>query len=76
MDKAQWAKNLLNDPVFQEIMRGMKDAQVMRFIVSNPEDVDIREDAYNRISVIDDIKAQIQSMADNRLINEKRFKIF
>lgn len=76
MDKSQWAKNLLNDPMFQEIMNEMRDMQVNRFIMSDPMDITMREDAYLRISVLDDIKTQIESLATNKLINEKRFKIF
>lgn len=76
MDKASWANNLLNDPMFIEVIDSLKSSQLNRFITSNPGDISDREDAYLRITVLDSIVDYLDSMAADKLIEKKRFKIF
>jgi len=76
MDKASWANNLLNDPMFIDVIDSLKSAQLNRFITSNPGDISDREDAYLRITVLDSIVDYLDSMAADKLIEKKRFKIF
>lgn len=76
MDKASWANNLLNDPMFIEVMESLKSAQLNRFLTSKPSDIGDREDAYLRITVLDSILDYLDSMAADKLIEKKRFKIF
>ena len=76
MDKAAWANNLLLDPMFKEMIESLKSDQMNRFVTSKPSDIDVREDAYLRISVINSINDYLSSMAADKLIDKKRFKIF
>lgn len=76
MTKSEWANNLLRDEKFQEVVNDLKNLQVNRFANSNEFDYDERQAAYVKLSAINDILNHIQSMADQRIINEKRFKIF
>jgi len=76
MDKAAWANNLLLDPMFKEMMDTLKSEQMTRFLTSNADDVNVREDCYLRINVLDSISNHLQSIAADKLIDKKRFKIF
>lgn len=76
MTKSDWANNLLRDEMFLDVIRNLKDLQVSRFANSNEFDYDERQGAYVKLNAINDIYNHIQSMADQRIINEKRFKIF
>ena len=76
MDKAAWANNLLNDPMFIEVIDSLKSAQLNRLLTSKPTDIGDREDAYLRINVLDSIVDYLDSMAADKLIEKKRFKIF
>lgn len=76
MDKAAWANNLLNDPIFMEVMDNLKSDQINRFLTSKQEDIVAREDAYLRIAALDSILDYIDSMAADKIIERKRFKIF
>jgi len=78
MDKltqAQWAENLLNDDFFKKVIDDLKKQQIGVIISSSPLDVDVREDAYKHIKTIDLIVGQLQGIAAEKQIREKRFKI-
>ena len=76
MTKSEWANNLLGDEKFLEVFKDLKDSQLARFANSNEFDYDERQAAYVKLNALNDIINHIQSMADQRIINEKRFKIF
>lgn len=75
MDKAAWANRLIADPMFKELVDDLKAAEIGKFVSSAENDVDIREAAYIRLRVIEDIWNQLESMGSNTKINEKRWKI-
>ena len=53
MDKhllAQWAKNLLNDDFFKEVIDNLKKEQISVIINTNSSDIGVREDAYRHIN--------------------------
>ena len=75
MDKAAWANTLVNDPLFKELIADLKTVEHGKFAASDTYDTDIREAAYIRLRVIEDIENQLQSMGSQKLINDKRWKI-
>ena len=75
MTKAEWANNLINDEHFKNVFSELQNIQVSRIINSQERDIEEREAAYSKLSAIQDVLAHIESMADQRKINEKRWKI-
>ena len=76
MDKCAWAKNLLLDPMFQEIIADMETREINRWANSDEFDFDSRSAAYLKLVVIREFKAQIESLAHQNEIERKRLKIF
>jgi pyridoxine 5'-phosphate synthase PdxJ len=78
MDKyllAQWAKNLLNDDFFKEVVENLKKEQISVIINTNSDEVDIRENAYRHIRTIELITGHLEGLASETAIKEKKWKI-
>jgi pyridoxine 5'-phosphate synthase PdxJ len=78
MDKhllAQWAKNLLNDDFFKEVIDNLKKQQISVIINTNAEESDRREDAYRHIKSIELITGHLEGLASETVIKEKKWKI-
>ena len=75
MDKAQWAINLLREPMFQEMMEELRGNELNKFINSNDGETEIREQAYMRLRVLESVESYLESMAAQKMIDEKRMKI-
>jgi hypothetical protein len=76
VDKCSWAKNLLLDPMFREIIADMETREINRWANSDEFDFDSRNAAYSKLVVIREFKAQIESLAHQNEIERKRLKIF
>jgi len=75
MNKSEWAINLLRDDFFIEMMEELRGVEMAKFLNSDYNDVEIREQAYMRLRVIESIDNHIQGLADQKLIDTKKFKI-
>jgi hypothetical protein len=78
MDKhllAQWAKNLLNDDFFKEVLNNLKNQQISVIINTSAEESDRREDAYRHIKSIELIKGHLEGLASETVIRDKKWKI-
>ena len=75
MDKAQWATNLLRDPMWQELMEELRGNELNKFVNSNYGEAEIREQAYMRLRVLESVESYLESMAAQKMIDEKRMKI-
>jgi len=78
MDKhqqAQWAKNLLNDDFFKEVIDNLKKEQISVIINTSASEIDKREDAYRHIKTIELITGHLEGLASESLIKEKKWKI-
>jgi hypothetical protein len=78
MDKyllAQWAKNLLNDDFFKEVIDNLKKEQISVIINTSAEECDRREHAYRHIKTIELITGHLEGMASETVIKEKKWKI-
>ena len=78
MDKhqqAQWAKNLLNDDFFKEVIDNLKKDQISVIINTSAEESDKREDAYRHIKTVELIIGHLEGIASETLIKEKKWKI-
>ena len=76
MNRAEWAKNLLDSEHFKELFNELRDVEVNKIVNSNQDDIGKRENAYLMISAYNQIYAAIESMAADIKIVEKRWKIF
>jgi pyridoxine 5'-phosphate synthase PdxJ len=78
MDKhllAQWAKNLLNDDFFKEVIDNLKKQQISVIINTNADELGKREDAYHHIKSIELITGHLEGLASETVIREKKWKI-
>lgn len=75
LQQAQWAENLLKDDFFNKVINDLKNQQISAILSTNSDEVDVREDAYKHIKSIDLIVGHLQSLAAEKQIREKRFKI-
>lgn len=73
--KAQWAKNLLSDDFFIEVIDNLKKQQISVIINTSGEESDKREDAYRHIKTIELITGHLEGIASETLIKEKKWKI-
>lgn len=55
-----------------EELRGM---EITKFLNSDYKDIEIREEAYIRLRVLESIDNYIQGLADQKLIDQKKLKI-
>jgi hypothetical protein len=65
----------LSDEFFQEIINNYQQEQIDRFKNSNEFDVELRESAYRNLMVLDEIIGRIKSVAAQKEIEKKRWKI-
>lgn len=78
MDKitqAQWAENLLKDDFFIKVIDDLKNQHISAILSTNSDGIDEREDAYRTIKTIDLIVGHLQSIAAEKQIREKKWKI-
>ena len=78
MDKhllAQWAKNLINDDFFKEVLNNLKTQQISVIINTSAEESDRREDAYRHIKSIELITGHLEGLASETVIRDKKWKI-
>jgi len=73
--KSDWANNLLRDDYFIEMMEELRGMEIAKFLNSGYGDIEVREEAYLRLRVIENIEEYIQGLADQKLIDEKKIKI-
>ena len=72
---AQWAKNLLNDDFFKEVIDNLKKDQISVIINTSTEESGRREDAYRHIKTIELITGHLEGLASETVIREKKWKI-
>lgn len=75
MDKAQWAINLLREPMWQEMMEELRGVEINKFAMSDYADIETREQAYMRLRVLESIETYLDGIAAQKMIDEKRMKI-
>lgn len=75
MKKSDWALNLLRDDYFIEMMEELRGMELAKFLNSDYGDVEVREQSYLRLRVLESIDNHIQGLADQKLIDEKKLKI-
>jgi hypothetical protein len=75
MKKSDWANNLLRDDYFIEMMEELRGMEIAKFLSSDYADVEVREEAYIRLRVLESIDNYIQGLVDQKIIDQKKLKI-
>lgn len=75
MDKANRAAHLLMDDFFQEEVETMRKLCLERIVNSRADDYEEREQAYRQIKAIDEFVSHFESLASQKAIDAKRWKI-
>ena len=75
MIKSESIKNILQDDSFTEAMDGLVKTHLDMLINSDVDDKLAREICYMRITTINEIMAHLQSIADDKKINDNKWKI-
>ena len=75
MQKSDWANNLLRDDYFIEMMEELRGMEIAKFLNSEYGDVEVREEAYIRLRVLESIDNYIQGLVDQKIIDQKKLKI-
>ena len=75
MIKEEGIANILNDDSFQEAMSELIKMHLDMIVNSDVDDKHVREIAYMRITTINEIMAHLQSIADGKKIQDKKWKI-
>jgi hypothetical protein len=75
MNRTEWAINLLRDDYFLEMMEELRGVELAKFLNSDYGDIEMREQAYLRLRVLESIDNHIQGLADQKLIDAKKLKI-
>jgi len=75
MIKSEAIANILNDDSFKEAMDELIKMHLDMLINSEVDEKNAREICYLRITTINEIMAHLQSIADDKKINDKKWKI-
>jgi len=75
LDKTQQAKNLLNDTFFMGEIEALKELELKTIVNSQPDQVEEREFAYNRLNALQSVITHFESIAATSEIVKKRWKI-
>lgn len=75
MIKEEGIANILNDDSFKEALNDLIKMHLDMLINSDVDEKEVREICYMRITTINEIVAHLQSIADGKKINEKKWKI-
>ena len=70
------AKHLLEDDFFLDVVKQQQEAYISLILNSSDTDIDIRERVLQKYRALEEFVASIQSIADQRLMERKRLKIF
>ena len=76
MSNAERAQAYLNDEFFQGVVEKQRLLYINNIVNSSAEDVGGREMNYLKLRVLDEFIASFQTIADDKLVEKRRFKIF
>ena len=76
MNNAERAQAYLQDEFFLDVVEKQRQLYISNIVNSTQEDVEGREMNYLKLRVLDEFIASFQSIADDKLVEKRRFKIF
>jgi len=75
MNRAERAKVLLSDDFLMELVENQKLLYKNNIFNSNEDDVELREKSLIKYRAIEELLSSIQAVADDKQIQEKKWKI-
>lgn len=76
MNKAERASTLLRDDFFANEIASLQQMYIRTILNSHPDDMCGREEAYKMHKAIEVIIAHFESIADDKKVQESKWKIF
>jgi aminopeptidase C len=76
LNTAERAQAYLQDEFFLDVVEKQRQLYISNIVNSSAEDVEVREMNYLKLRVLDEFIASIQSIADDKLVERKRWKVF
>ena len=76
MNNAERAQAYLQDEFFLDVVEKQRSLYISNIVNSSAEDVEVREMNYLKLRVLDEFIASIRSIADDKLVERKRWKVF
>ena len=76
MNQAERAQAYLHDDFFLDVVEKQRELYISNIVNSTAEDVEGREMNYLKLRVLEEFIASIQSIADDKLVERKRWKVF
>ena len=76
MNNAERAQAYLQDEFFLDVVEKQRQLYISNIVNSSAEDVEGREMNYLKLRVLDEFIASIQSIADDKLVERRRWKVF
>ena len=76
MNQAERAQAYLQDEFFLDVVEKQRQLYISNIVNSTQEDAEGREINYLKLRVLDEFIASIQSIANDKLVEGKRWKIF
>ena len=76
MNNAERAQAYLQDEFFLDVVEKQRQLYISNIVNSNAEDVEGREMNYLKLRVLDEFIASIQTIADDKLVEKRRWKVF
>lgn len=68
--RAEQARHLLDNPLLDEVLTGLKNAYISDWLSSKPEDKDARERLYIAAQVVDDFTRNLRVIIENGAISK------
>lgn len=72
--RGELAQALLNNPLLAEILEGLKDTYVEKWLSSDPKDVEGRERLFIAVNVVDDFSRNLRVVVENGKLTKAIFK--
>ena len=76
MNQAERAQAYLQDEFFLDVVEKQRLLYINNIVNSSAEDLEGREMNYLKLRVLDEFIASFQTIADDKLVEKRRFKIF
>lgn len=76
MNRAERAKVLLSDDFLMELVENQKLLYKNNIFNSDENDVEFREKSLTKYKAIEELLSSIQAIADDKQIQDKKWKIF
>ena len=76
MNEAERAQAYLQDEFFLGVVEKQRSLYINNIVNSTAEDVEGREMNYLKLRVLDEFIASFQSIADDKLVEKRRWKVF